>query len=44
MSLVVISSERSDERSLLLIVVEMTKFRILRAINGLITKQNTALP
>ena len=43
MSLVVISSERSDERSFLLTVVEITKFRILRGINGLITKQNTAL-
>ena len=44
MSLVVISSERSDERSLLLTVVEITKFRILRGINRLITKRITALP
>ena len=43
MSLVVISSERSDERSLLLTVVEITKFRILRGINRLITKRITAL-
>ena len=44
MSLVVISSERSDERFLLLTVVEITKFPILRGINRLITKRITALP